>query len=340
MTSRLIYTYAIGLLALFLLFFLAVPYYSTQIPKALEESAKKQLDTINANWAEVKSTNRDLTLTGKAPTPEQHQAAMSALSHVRFVRNIHDQTTQNIISPYAMNLEWENGKLMINGFVPNAESQQKVLTLLRAKYEGKDISQQIRVAQGEPEKWTELVSVILNNMLPLERAEVDLIDQNLGLSARAGRTSDKDKLLEQLAYFKQYGYTLNAHVIANDAIKLRCQRQFDELLSSKQILFASGNAKIKASSYTLLNQLAQMADICSDTVLEIVGHTDNRGQAKKNMTLSHERARSVAQWLIKSGIDEQRIKTVGYGSERPVADNSTEAGRAKNRRIEFIVRSH
>lgn len=340
MSSRLVYSYIIGLLALGLLFFSAVPYYSTRIPATIEAAAKEKLTSVGANWARVKAESRDLVVTGKAPTPEQHRIALGVLDQVSSVRNIHDETTQNLISPYVMSLGWKDEKLMINGLVPDEQSQQKVLEILTRKYGDKDISQQLKIAQGQPEKWTELVSTILNNIPALDRADVDLIDQNLGLSAQTEKSTNKEQLLRSLKPFQEYGYSIKTHIIADDAAKIRCQRQFDELLNDAQISFASGKAGIKSTSYGLLNQLAQTAQVCSGSSIDIAGHTDSRGRPEKNLVLSLERAQSVAQWLINSGVNEQRIKTIGYGSERPLADNSTESGRAKNRRIEFIVRSN
>jgi len=71
--------------------------------------------------------------------------------------------------------------------------------------------------------------------------------------------------------------------------------------------------------------------------IEISGHTDNTGTETKNQSLSVNRAKSVADQLIRSGIDGSRIKASGYGSSRPVVPNDTEAGRQRNRRIEFKV---
>ena len=340
MSSRLIYTYIIGLLALGLLFFLAVPYYSKHIPEGIEQSAREKLTSVDANWASVKAISRDLILSGKAPTPQHHQTAINAIEQVSSVRNIHDETTQNIVSPYVMSLGWKDEKLMVNGLVPDEQSQKKVTDILRQKYGNNDISQQLKIAQGQPEKWTELVSTILNNILALDRADIDLIDQNLGLSAQTEKSADKEKLLRSLEPFLEYGYSIKSHVIAEDAAKVRCQRQFDELLNNNQIYFASGKAVIEKTSHDLLNQLAQTAQICPNSLLEIAGHTDNQGSQESNLLLSRKRAQSVAQWLIKSGVSSQHIKSIGYASERPLADNNTESGRAKNRRIEFTVRSN
>jgi outer membrane protein OmpA-like peptidoglycan-associated protein len=75
-------------------------------------------------------------------------------------------------------------------------------------------------------------------------------------------------------------------------------------------------------------------------LVDIEGHTDNIGKADDNLQLSQNRADACKQYLVKKGIEESRISSVGYGDMRPIADNATEEGRAKNRRTEFNIRNH
>jgi OOP family OmpA-OmpF porin len=72
-----------------------------------------------------------------------------------------------------------------------------------------------------------------------------------------------------------------------------------------------------------------------DIRIEISGHTDSRGKADYNRDLSQRRADAVKVYFIGKGIDPSRLTTVGYGMDRPIADNTTESGRSKNRRTEF-----
>ena len=72
-----------------------------------------------------------------------------------------------------------------------------------------------------------------------------------------------------------------------------------------------------------------------ETRLRIEGHTDNTGSEAANLRLSRERARAVASYLIARGISENRLIAKGYGSTQPIDDNSTDAGRGRNRRIEI-----
>jgi outer membrane protein OmpA-like peptidoglycan-associated protein len=68
----------------------------------------------------------------------------------------------------------------------------------------------------------------------------------------------------------------------------------------------------------------------------VEGHTDNVGNPKSNKTLSNERANSVVAAIISQGIDAKRLSAAGYGQDKPIADNKTEEGRAKNRRVELV----
>jgi outer membrane protein OmpA-like peptidoglycan-associated protein len=71
--------------------------------------------------------------------------------------------------------------------------------------------------------------------------------------------------------------------------------------------------------------------------VRIEGHTDDRGADDLNLTLSQRRALSVMNYLIKAGIDERRVEYTGFGETRPVEDNKTDTGRAKNRRVAFLT---
>ncbi len=103
----------------------------------------------------------------------------------------------------------------------------------------------------------------------------------------------------------------------------------------KGIEFEVGSAKIVPKSFALLDNAVVVLKEFKDTGIEISGHTDNTGSADLNKQLSLDRADSVKSYFVDKGIDAGRITTVGYGPERPVADNKKPAGRAKNRRIEF-----
>lgn len=104
---------------------------------------------------------------------------------------------------------------------------------------------------------------------------------------------------------------------------------------SLYINFETGKSIIKSESQNIVDELYQMMKDNQVLKISIEGHTDNVGDKASNQSLSENRAASLKAALVKKGISTDRIKTVGFGQDKPVADNSTEDGKAKNRRVEI-----
>jgi OOP family OmpA-OmpF porin len=101
------------------------------------------------------------------------------------------------------------------------------------------------------------------------------------------------------------------------------------------INFKSGRATILGGSYALLDRAVAVLKEYPDVRLEISGHTDSRGKADANRDLSQRRADAVKMYFITNGITPDRLTSIGYGSDRPIANNVTDEGRSRNRRTEF-----
>jgi outer membrane protein OmpA-like peptidoglycan-associated protein len=102
------------------------------------------------------------------------------------------------------------------------------------------------------------------------------------------------------------------------------------------ITFATGQATIEGGSEQTLTEIVKLLNASPDLKLRVEGYTDNVGQAAANQTLSERRAQAVVAWLTAHGITASRLASKGLGQANPVADNSTEDGRAKNRRVELV----
>jgi len=105
----------------------------------------------------------------------------------------------------------------------------------------------------------------------------------------------------------------------------------------ENINFETAKVTIKASSYPMLNNVAELLKNKRSMVIEISGHTDDVGDNITNQKLSEGRALAVKNYLISKGAKPEQITAVGYGKTQPIADNTTEEGRKKNRRIELKV---
>jgi OmpA-OmpF porin, OOP family len=100
------------------------------------------------------------------------------------------------------------------------------------------------------------------------------------------------------------------------------------------VTFDTGKATIRPESFPRLDSVVEYMTHKKSARIEISGHTDNVGNSKSNKTLSEKRAQACRDYLISKGIDGSRIEAIGFGDERPIAPNDTEAGRQLNRRIE------
>jgi outer membrane protein OmpA-like peptidoglycan-associated protein len=112
----------------------------------------------------------------------------------------------------------------------------------------------------------------------------------------------------------------------------------DKRIELKQkIFFKYRKATIQAKSFSLLNEVADVLIKRPTMTVRIEGHTDSKGQARHNKKLSDKRAQSVRQFLMEAGVEPSRLKAIGLGEEQPIASNKKEAGREKNRRVEFHI---
>lgn len=118
------------------------------------------------------------------------------------------------------------------------------------------------------------------------------------------------------------------------------QREGDllTLVMPGNVTFATGSDEIAGNFYGPLNDLARSLQQYNQSIVEVVGHTDNTGSRSFNMQLSKRRAQSVGYYLESQGVASQRLNIQGVGPDQPIASNSTAQGRQDNRRVEVQLR--
>jgi OmpA-OmpF porin, OOP family len=137
-----------------------------------------------------------------------------------------------------------------------------------------------------------------------------------------------------------WNYDLNFVQIAAMVQEVTANEMLDALnkdgFIALYINFDSGKYELKPEMKGTIDQIIALLKENEDLKVSIEGHTDNVGQPAANKTLSEQRARSVMNAVVEGGVDASRISAVGWGQERPIADNRGEEGRAKNRRVEIV----
>ena len=105
----------------------------------------------------------------------------------------------------------------------------------------------------------------------------------------------------------------------------------------ENVSFEQSSYVLLSQSYLALNKLVELLKTAPNKKVEIAGHTDNVGDARLNLALSENRAKVVASYLIRNGIDETRISIRGFGGNKPISTGQTEGDRSQNRRVEFLI---
>ncbi|HRH62262.1 MAG TPA: OmpA family protein, partial [Bacteroidia bacterium] len=119
-------------------------------------------------------------------------------------------------------------------------------------------------------------------------------------------------------------------------IKKETLQLFEQALTGIQ--FETGKDIIKKQSFSILDNVVTVMKENPSYLLSIEGHTDNQGDDAKNLVLSENRAKAVLKYLSDKGVNSIRLTALGYGESKPKHSNDTKEGRAKNRRVEFIVK--
>lgn len=152
-------------------------------------------------------------------------------------------------------------------------------------------------------------------------------DVSVTLVSRAKKTNDTSTHNAANSTNNRYGSTSFSTLSVGSTVILH------------NIYFQFDRSTILQQSYKELSSLIAMLHDNPKIRIEIGGHTDSQGSASYNLKLSENRAKSVAEYLTAKGIDPKRIQYRGYGKTKPIADNSTEEGQAKNRRVEIKILS-
>lgn len=133
---------------------------------------------------------------------------------------------------------------------------------------------------------------------------------------------------------------LDIHTFEMNTLEMNFKLQPVEVgavVNLKSVLFELGKTNLLNESYDELNVVVDFLNSNPSVVIALEGHTDNRGDVKKNLELSQQRVDKIKSYLVSKGINQRRIKGKGYGGSRPIATNDSEEARRLNRRVEFRI---
>lgn len=255
-------------------------------------------------------------------------------------------TMPDTATDYETKIGYSGGKVTLTGSVPDQSAHIWISELAQKQYGADNIDDQLSVRYGAPQGWHASARAALSQISVLNIGDATLSGQKLHVMGEAESDAIKrqvEQTIERAVTDYQTEYTISVPAPTEPepvvAPMLSCQEKFNQELAGKKILFNTDEAIINPESYPLLNRLVDVAKACPKSALEIAGHTDDRGPEVYNQWLSEIRAKAVVSYLKEQGVTNT-LNGVGYGELKPIADNSTPDGMAKNRRIEFNVQGN
>jgi OmpA-OmpF porin, OOP family len=237
---------------------------------------------------------------------------------------------------------FENGKYRLVGTLPEEASKQQFITKAKEVYGEGNYIDELKVGNVSKPSW--LASALA--LLPFTKNGVTgggLVAEGTSLSLVGQVPTDADKTRIFAEASKALSPTLVNNLLtvqgqkALTAEEAKNQVKLNDLIAGKIIEFETGSDKLTAKGTSVLDEIIPTLKTSTDN-LQIEGHTDNAGNAAKNLDLSKRRAEAVKRYLTEKGLEAQRFTAVGFGQEKPIADNSTAEGKQRNRRIEFQVK--
>lgn len=268
----------------------------------------RRLDNTWKNWSKPQNVGKPIN----GPGVDSYYSVPASGEFAYFVSTGQGNTTTDIFKIKLPEKIKPKPVVIIKGFVRNSKTNQPIGTNI--SYRNLNSDKEAGIANSNP------ITGAYEIVLPLDQVYSFFAEKKNFYSVR-------DNI--DLTNIGKY------QVITRDLYLT--PMEIGQSAQLHNVLFVRSKAILLPGSYPELNKLANVMKANAQMNIQVSGHTDNTGNPDLNKKLSRERAEAVKVYLIKRGVGEIRIVTIGYGGEKPIADNSHEVSRKKNRRVEFEI---
>ena len=236
------------------------------------------------------------------------------------------------------------GQVQLRGRVNSELARNTADSYAKARFGSGEVYTASRIDESLPRDWSVRVLAAIETLSMLKNGSVTVTPEKVRVFGDTGVPSAKSDitrlLLEKLGDSKDLSIEVTYKKKLDPVLGLptadECEVQVTEIQSGRKITFEPGSGNLDASAESILDDMAEILIKCPDDMrMEISGYTDSQGREVMNQELSQTRAQAVLTALRERRVLMSRYVAKGYGEENPIGDNSTEAGREANRRIEF-----
>lgn len=243
---------------------------------------------------------------------------------------------------------WIDGAAIVSGTLSNQARVDQAVSVLGESFSSLDATALV-VREGLPSEEDWLSSILrvveeVSDAVPEGTVVVNPNDRIIVVGAefetRQERRLAKDEvesLIAAVPFVFSSGLTVKDAPLVTREQVVELQTNLDELIEGKVVEFEFDSAVLTEEGQALLDEIIVALRQVPLVPVEIAGHTDDVGSPESNLVLSRDRAEAVLAYLVAAGEDTNRFVVIGYGESQPIADNATEDGRARNRRIQFVA---
>ena len=246
------------------------------------------------------------------------------------------------VVPYTFKVQRGGGAVTLTGHVPDETGRTEVLRAARRRFLGDRIVDRLRLGDGAPPDFARAAEYLMEQLGLLASGEAAMRGPALTLRGEGLYAQAVEVQQERAPRSAPPGFTVEA------ALRVRgvepaldadaCARELAAILRPGAVQFEAGGTAFKRASYGPLDEAARLLNRCGAIQVEIGGHLDAEANEEATKLLSLRRAQAVRDHLVRAGIDPGRLQAVGYGGTKPLVPNDSEANRARNQRVELVVK--
>jgi len=238
------------------------------------------------------------------------------------------------------------GDVQLRGRINSEIARTTADSFARAAFGSATVRTTARVDDTLPANWSSRVLAGLEALSRLSNGAVTVTPDALTISGNTGNQNASSEIAGLLAeklgdseHFEiEIAYQEKLDPLLGIPTPEQCEAQIVEIIGDRKITFEPGSATLDLATQDIMDEIAELLQLCGDIPLVIAGHTDSQGREVMNQQLSQDRAQAVVDALRQRRVLTASYEVRGYGEEQPIASNDTEEGREANRRIEFKLR--
>jgi OOP family OmpA-OmpF porin len=216
------------------------------------------------------------------------------------------------------------------------------MTAARRDFGNVDVADELVFASGAPRGYVDAAKAAMRALSRLAGGRVTIVDQTVTVDGVAYYAAAVDDVVSTLRAALPEAFELSTDTViagqeGQPVAPERCRDLLQAVLQVGAIQFEGDKAQVADDSYGTLDRVSATIARCPDAKVEVGAHSDSDGTAARNRDRTQARAEAIVDFLVGAGVQRERLTAVGHGESSPIADNSTAAGKAANRRIEFTI---